>query len=147
MVPGWVADLEDSSRTQFQHRAKLTLRKAVRKLQQIKGKSQSHAGPDELTCVMDGCDSLCGSPEAYLDHIRRVHGTEDRDVAQIRWLLQQERIDERVRARQERGVMATGFRWPGSPANFPGQADQVDAQNSDSNHGRKRRKGLNDHPV
>lgn len=144
MVPSWVADLDEPSRSQFQTRAKLSLQKAIQKSQLIKGKSRSHAGADSgFICMIDGCGFPCGPVEAFLDHIKGVHGTGDRVLAQIRWCIEEKRIEESIRARQERGVMATGFRWPGLLGKPPDQAHQVDAEDGDSNSPSKRRKGLN----
>lgn len=46
MVAGWVAELDEQGRTQFQSRSKLSLQRAIRKSQLINGKSQSYAGTD-----------------------------------------------------------------------------------------------------
>jgi hypothetical protein len=114
MVPNWVADLEEPSRKQFQIRAKLALRKAIQRAQLIEGDSQGYVEDEfRIGCPREGCRFRCESFEALLDHMGRVHVIDERVVIGLRWHLQQQSTARSIKARQNRGIMATGFKWPG----------------------------------
>jgi hypothetical protein len=141
VFPEWVADMQESSRRIFQIRAALSLEEAIQHSSLIKGKFQCQEEIDSnWTCMVNGCEFTAGSDVAYLDHLRRAHSCEDRDLAQIRWHILEEDTKTEVRARQKRGVMATGRRWPDYIERNPFQEQEAATRDIFSNNRSKRRK-------
>jgi hypothetical protein len=116
MVPSWVAHLSEPNRRNIQCRAKNSLATAIKEHELIKGKALCLDGDrPRFRCKTDGCMAAFGSDTALVDHFRRAHGEEERILAQIRWRFDLRRTLERVKARQEKGIMATDHMWPGWP--------------------------------
>ena len=141
MVPDWIADMEESSRRVFQTRAKLSLEEAIQQSRLIKGKSRFHEELDnDWTCAVDRCGHIAVADVALIDHLRTAHNFESRDLAQIRWGIEEENIKRRIRIRQENRIMATGHRCPDFLPITPFQKRGAEIGDIFSNSRSKRRK-------
>lgn len=114
MAPSWVGHMNEPSRRTFQRRAKLSLAEAIEEHSLIKGKAPCRDEANrEWTCLMSGCSAILGSDAAFLDHMRRAHVKEESQMAKLRWCIEERKIQETIRRRQESGIRATRHWWPG----------------------------------
>lgn len=66
-----------------------------------------------------GCGCTFSSNVAFLHHLETTHNYEDREIAQLRGIIQEDELLDRVAERQARGVMASGRQWPGPADEYP----------------------------
>jgi len=93
-------------------------------------------------CIMEGCKCIGDSEATMLGHLREAHDYGDRELAQARSGIHDDKSKREIRARLKRGGMATGHRWPGGPLPFPFQEHELTpgCQYFLSNNPAKRRK-------
>lgn len=91
-VPSWVNDMSVPSRRKFQELAKVSLDQAIEEHQLAKGKSLS---------------------DSTVTLAQISHSLPERVVAGLRWSWRREDVREYIQNRLRRGIMASGYLWPG----------------------------------
>lgn len=141
MVPNWVADMEESNRRSFQARAKISLKEAIEHSSLLKGKLRCDEETGcSWTCIVADCGHTDDLEATYLDHLWKVHDYTDRELAQVRWCIQEQRTHAEIKARQKCGVMATGSRFPIHLGPHPFQEPEVAGGDIFSSHPAQHRK-------
>jgi hypothetical protein len=123
-LPGWAAHMSEPNRRNIQLMARMCLDAAIMERKLVKGKA-ANANEDFPTwrCFMKECAaSTFGSHIAFLDHLRKSHGKEERALAQIRFCIKQEIEFQDIMERHEKGITAAGRQWPGPPCFMPGSS-------------------------
>lgn len=140
-VPSWVSEMKRPNRNGFRNRARLSLEEAIQRSNLIGG---GFASQDEIyknwMCLKDGCGWEGISYATLLDHIKREHNEEDRNLAKLRQLIRDEETKMAIRERQERGILTTGYRWGGPREEYPFTLEDSTGSDFYSNDCPQRRK-------
>jgi hypothetical protein len=101
-LPSWISLLNEPARLKVQVRAKESLARAIKEHQLRKGKAKCSEDSDSYdcswSCMMDNCRSIepkFESTEAWLNHMRCVHGEPKWNLLATKRLIQEAEQEKR----------------------------------------------------
>lgn len=128
-APSWVQTMSEANKQKFQVLAKISLDQAMREGRSFKGEPPYREEGSRFlwACNADGCIPVFDTEVAFTDHMRSVHNTDDRRMANLKWCLRRRNFVGDIRNRIRQGVMATGHKWLRVPKQIQVIADNKTA--------------------